>query len=306
MPIISSFAPDRNLMELIEKVRSFGAGLGVKEDTVAYLASDITANATTFSVDDASKFSAGWLEIDLEMIRIKSVDLQANTITLAPAGRGYRGTVAAQHSAGAEVLFKPIMARSVVAREINREIAGLYPTLAGIDTLDITTGSPTVMAYGIPADADAVVDVRRKDPLGNWVRVRSWETEFSVNTDDFPTGAAVVLGEPLPLGTAVQVVFSRRPRLLTGLNDAFSGTGLPDGAADVVELGAIVRLLPAFDIGRLSNLTVSENEAQSLRLQGTSGGSITTRELKAQYAARLDAEQRAFAKKYPPRLHRVS
>ena len=304
MPIISSSSPDRSLLDLIEKVRSFGSGLGLKEDTVAYLTSDISATDTTIPVDDASNLSAAFVEIDLELIRVKSINTQANTITLAAAGRGYRGTTAAQHAAGTEVLFKPIMPRSVVAREINREIAGLYPTLVGIDSTDVTIASPTVTAYEIPEDADAVIDVRRKDALGNWQRVRSWETEYAVSTTDFPSGQCVVLGEVLPAGSAVQVVFARRPILLTGLDDHFSATGLPDGAADVVELGAMVRLLPAFDMARLSNLTVSENDIQAARQAGS--GSIIARELKAQYAVRLDAEQRAFAKKYPPRLHRVS
>lgn len=306
MPIISSSSPDHSLRDLVEKVRSFGTGLGSKDDRVAYLSSDISSTDTTIQVDDASPFSAGWVEIGLELIRIKSVDKTSNLITLAPGGRGYRGTTAAQHLAGSEVLFTPTLPRSTVTNEINREIAGMYPLITGVDSVEATITNVAQPAYEIPSDAEAVLDVRWRDLVGYWHRVNSWETEFGVNALDFPSGQCLRLGQMLQAGTTVQIVYAKRPKPLTGLDDPFSSTGLPDGVVDVVELGTLLRLLPAFDMGRLSSLTISENDVASQRIRLADGGTVISREIKAQYQFRLANERQAFAKKYPPRLHRVS
>lgn len=304
MPIISSLSSDHTLSDLVEKIRAYGAGLGFKDDRVGYLSSDVASGDTTIPVDDASQFAAGWYEIDLELIRVKGVNTQSNQITVAPGGRGYRGTQATAHTAGTEIQFTPIMPRSIVTDEINREIVGAYPLICGIDTHEEVVDDATVLSYGIPADAEAVLDVRQRNIRGEWYRVTSWETEFSASATDFPTGCYVRVGQPIPAGNTLQVVYAKRPSQLTGLDDHFSATGLPDSYIDVVELGVLVRLLPAFDMARLSNLTVPENDISAQRQIG--GGTIISRDLKAQYQARLLAERAAFAKKYPPRLHRVS
>ena len=59
------------------------------------------------------------------------------TLTLAPFGRGYRGTQPSEHAINTQVTFDPAFPRAEIKRSINQSVAALYPTLFRIQTVDV-------------------------------------------------------------------------------------------------------------------------------------------------------------------------
>lgn len=91
------------LGSLVEGILDHLYGHSAQQDAVTSLSGALDATATSFTVDDADVLSAGLIEIDSELMRVKSVDLASNLVTLTPTGRGQRGSTASTHADGAEV-----------------------------------------------------------------------------------------------------------------------------------------------------------------------------------------------------------
>ena len=102
-----------------------------RQDQATFLVSDIGSTDLTFTVDDGTVLTRGLVEIDDELIWVDSFDRTTNTATVPSYGRGFRDTQATTHSAGARVTIAPSFPRSVVERNINLAIDGVYPDLFG-------------------------------------------------------------------------------------------------------------------------------------------------------------------------------
>lgn len=281
-----------SLRSLVEGVLDHLYGHSAQLDNVAALTADMSSSDTSLTVDDASGMSAGLVEIDMELMRVRSVDLASNKIDLHPSGRGIRGSLAAAHKAGAEVRIQPIMPYASVVREVNAELQALYPRIVAVDTVDIeSTGVAT--AYELPPDASMVLDVRWLDHDNEWQRIRKWELEADSSTR--------VLRVDAPSGT-VRVLTGRRYRPLSSLDDSLSAAGAPDAVEDIIRMGAVLRLLPSMDIARLSVIT-----AQAVNAGGGSpqpgAGIMVAREIKQQYLARIEQETASFRQLFPARCH---
>lgn len=286
---------------LIESVIATLYGQTAVQDRTTALAQDIGATDTTFTVTDAQFMKMGLIEIDSELIRVQKVDPSSGVVTLFPTGRGMRATLASPHSNGAEIRIQPIMTYSAVAREIQAELNNLYPAISWVSTFEFTSSLGPVLAYGIPADASVILDVRYKDTWGNWQRARAWEVEYNQNPTDFPTGVALRVSLPRP-STLVRVIYGKPFGPLLNMTDTLSGAGVPASVEDVLRLGATIRLLPSFDLARLSAITVPGNDAANRQPQPNTGVNVG-RELARQYQMRLTQEANNFRLTYPVRVH---
>lgn len=300
MPIISyPSTSDQTLENLVEGVLSTLYGQTSQQDSFTSLEADISSTDLTFTVDDASSLSVGLIEVDMEIMRIAKVDVATNLVTLHPRGRGRRATVAAAHTAGAEVRMQPIIPYSSVVREIRAELSNLYPSICQVSSVEFTSNA-THVAYELPADARMVLDVRYKDTQGEWERVRVWEVEFSQNTTDFPTGVALRL--QVPTQSTIRVIYGKPFGVLNELTDTLSAAGIPQSCEDILRIGAVIRLLPSLDIARLSATTASGADAAARQPQpGT--GIMVARELRAQHKDRVESEVSVFRQTYPARIH---
>lgn len=298
MPLLSS---SLTFGDLIESVLSTLYGQGAVQDRTATLAQDIGPTDTTFTVDNAQFMEAGLIEIDTELMKVQKADPASNTITVVASGRGARATVASAHSNGAEIRMQPLMSYSAVAREIQAELNNLYPQISWVQTVEFVSGNGTTFAYGVPSDVGVILDVRYKDIWGNWQRVRGWEIEYNQNPVDFPTGVAlrVILPDP---NLTVRVIYGKPFGQLAELTDTLAAAGVPASVEDVLRLGATIRLLPSFDVARLSATTVPGNDAANRQPQPNTGV-IVGRELARQYQARLTQEANNFRLTYPVRCH---
>jgi hypothetical protein len=288
--------------DLVEEILSEIQGYTASPDQITSLTADITSGATTFQVDDASGLSAGLVEVGEELMWVRSVDDTSGTVQTIPAGRGWRGTPATAHAAGTVVSVSPAVPRSAVIRAINNTIRSLYPAIYAIATTEFVYTDYTKLGWDIPAEAESVIDVRFKDPLGNWQTVKHWSVENSMDLTDHTTGTVLRLAG-VPSGYTVQVVYGRRPAVLTSLTQDWTDTGLTGGARDLLTLGSIARLLPALDVSRLSVTYAAADEMDQPRPLG-SALSIA-KQYKADYLARLAEERDALNRRYPARWHRV-
>ena len=286
--------------DLIEEILSNLQGYSAAPDQVTSVSAAVGVSETSITVDDATQLGRGLIEIGTELMWVQTVNSTANSLTILPKGRGWRGTTATPHSTGDTVVVSPAMPRSVVAREINNHVRSLYPDVFAVQSTQFTFNNVGKTGWGIPVEAVAILDVRWKDFRGNWQRIRSWEAENGCDLVDFPTGRCVRL-TGIPVGRPVQVVYAITPNTLTSESDLFSTTGLTDSAKDLVVLGTMARVVPNLDVSRLSVEYVPAGEMGQARPHG---GAITlAKYFEAKYAQRLRQERTALNQKYPARIH---
>jgi len=285
---------------LVEQVRHHLSGLDARPETVGALSAPLTSTATSFVVDAASSLPQGdLLEVDMEQMRVKTASQTDNTVTLWPFGRGYRGTTAAAHAAGAEVRFSPSWPASTVAREINGVLAEIYPTVYAVK--EHVTTVPADGAIDVPADATGVISV--------WVENRTvstqWDREdrWDFNPDSTTTGRGLRIGGYHSTGDALRIVYSAAPapfNLDGALSQDFATvTGLQDRLTDLLSLGVARRLAPMLDLGRLSAVAASPTDRDP-----NTGGS-QARLLHSLFLSRLDQEAAVLKREHPIRRHMV-
>lgn len=287
---------------LIDEVIAKLQGYTMINDQLCSLAASISSSDTSPTVDEANVVSRGIIEIDQELIYVSSVG--GTTLTVPDWGRGFKGTTAAAHSAGAAVTVAPSYPRSIVAREVNNAIRELWPTLFAPKTTDLTITSVD-WQYELPADCERIVSVEWKfqDPDG-WHPMDGWELTASALTTDFSTGKFISISDPLAAGSSCHVTYAARPTLMTDEDDEFAATtGLPASARDLATLGAALRLAHWVDAARMAVTTVPEDALA----QGRQVGNAVAfgRDLRSQYRERLERERQAQALLYPVRTHKV-
>ncbi|KJK12579.1 hypothetical protein UB45_07835 [Terrabacter sp. 28] len=284
------------LGSLVEGILVSLYGQTSQTDSAASLVEDISASALSFKVDDPSDFSAGYVEIDTELIRVISVDLSTAVVTIAPRGRGHRGTVAAAHTAGAEVRIQPIVPYRSVIRDVQAELATIYPRISATCSHEFTP-DPSVHSYTLPTDAGLVLDVRYLDNTNEWQRVRDWGVEHGGS-------AGPVLRIPSIPGSTVRVIYGKPFGQLANLTDPLAAAGIPESLEDVIRYGVLCRILPTLDIARLS-VTATAGSDMNNRPPTPGTGVMVARELRAAYRERLDQEIKTFRSYFPVRLHRI-
>ena len=289
--------------DVVEEILSVLQGYTMSPDQMTYLTSDLSPTDLSLAVAAYNTGSAvnpglgaGLVEVGDELIWIDNYDDATSTLTALPRGRGWRGTTASAHESGETVVISPLVPRHRVKSAVNDTLASLWPLLYGVAQDEFTYTSGTQVAWPVPADCEQVLDVRYRDRNGNWERVRKWETERS------PSGAEVRLCG-VEHGATVRVVYGKRPTLLTAETDDFTATGLPLSAKDVVVFGALAKLVPALDAGRLGVQYVPADELDQPRQMGTA--MAIAREFKQEYATALQREQAAVQALYPARLHQT-
>jgi hypothetical protein len=305
MPIIfDPAAPDipavTTFDDVIEEVTSNLQGYTAATDQVTYLTSTCGVSDLGVTVADASILSRGIIEIDTELMWVTQSSPGAQSFTILPAGRGWRGTVAAIHPTGTTVTAAPAVPRFIVRREIVNQINSLYPGVYSVNSMEFTYNNVLQIGWPLPAEAADVLDVRWKDYNGNWQRIRTWELENGADTTDFPTGVTIRF-HGIPQGRTVQVVYATIPTVPVSDTDLFSTTGLSAGAKDLVVLGTMARIVPMMDVSRLTVAYVPVEEMSQNRPAG--GALAVGKYLEAKYAMRLQQERAILNSNFPARVH---
>ena len=291
------------LNNLIDDVQLDLAGFTYRQDRATYLVTAATSSDLVLNVATTDNIAKGIIEIDDEMMWVDSYDRQANTITIAPFGRGYNGTTAAAHAASTKVVITPTFPRQVVKRAINDTISSVYPKVFATSSSAVTfLASRTT--YAIPADAVQILSMAWQSvgPTKEWLPIRQWRWDPIAYGPAFPTGKTVSIYDNVLPGRTINVIYSHMPVALSNNTDDFENvSGLPSSMRDVIIYGSAWRLSSYLDPARNSITTPASDEIDTKRPYGT--GTTVTKNLQALYLQRLEEESLKQKLQFPTRVH---
>lgn len=276
-----------------------------RQDQATYLTAPLTATALSFQVADGSVLTRGLVEIDDELIWVDKFDRSTNTATIPTYGRGFRDTVAATHTSGARVTITPSFPRSVIKRNINTAIDGVYPDLFGTYYTSFSWQAART-TYQLPQEAISILGCSWQTigPSKEWLPVRHYRIDKMANPVTWNTGKTISIREGIIPGRTVMVTYSKKPTPLQYDTDDFTMTGLPDSAREVIVLGAAYRTAFYLDLGRVPAATAEADAQQGNDPVGTAVN--IGRAIQALYQQRLLVEVRRLQEQFPPRTHYTS
>ena len=292
-------------IDLINETNLALTGYTNRQDQATYLTAPITATATTFTVADGTVLTRGIVEIDDELIWVDSFDRTSNTATIPAYGRGFRDTVATTHTAGTRVTISPSFPRSVIRRNLNLAIDGVYPDLFGTyyTTFNWQAARTT---YPLPQEAIDILGCSWQTigPSKEWLPVRHYRVDRMANPTTWNTGKTVSIREGIIPGRPVMVTYTKKPTVLQYDSDDFTMTGLSESAREVIILGAAYRTAMYLDMGRVPAQTAEADSAQGTDPIGSAAN--IGRVLQQMYQQRLLVEVRRLQEQFPPRTHYTS
>jgi hypothetical protein len=234
---------------------------------------------------------------------VDAVDSTSQNLGVPPFGRGYNGSTAAAHDAGARVTSAPMFPRVLVKQAINDAIRSVYPDLYGVAATSITY-SPAQNTYALPTGAEDVLAVswQTVGPSEEWLPLRRYRVDKSADTTEFASGASLSVYDAINPGRTIRVVYTKQPTALSSASDEFTTiTGLPASCEDVIRLGAAYRMIPFLDSPHLQGFSAEMDFGSNMRPVG--GSAQLARFMLQLYQVRLQEEQRRLAVQYPPRQH---
>jgi len=293
-------------IDLINETNLALTGYTNRQDQATFLTSDLSATATTFVVADGTVLTRGIVEIDDELIWVDSFDRTSNTATIPAYGRGFRDTTPTTHTAGTRVTIAPSFPRSVIRRNINLAIDGVYPDLFGTYYTQFNWQAART-SYALPQEAVDILGCSWQTigPSREWLPVRHYRVDRMANPGVWNTGKTVSIREGIIPGRPVMVTYTKKPTPLQYDTDDFATTtGLPDSSREVIILGAAYRTAMYLDLGRVPAATAEADSQQS----NDPIGSATNigRVLQQMYQQRLLVEVRRLQEQFPPRTHYTS
>ena len=301
------------LEQLTDRVDTLLHGYTVNMESTTWLTGAITTTTqTTISVYDSNVVSRGFVQIGDEIMYVNSTNNIDNIITLAPWGRGQRGTLATTHDNSSRVMVSPLFPRFEIKRAINDTLNSMYPSIFAIGQYQF----PYIAArttYDLPDLVENVLSVTHHviGPSKEWLPVRAWQLDRTANPGEWGTGGN--FGKTLGIysavvpGRTVNVAFSKRPTLfnitaLPSVNQEYSTvTGMPDYSEDVVIYGAAFRMISFLDPSRLGALSAEADVLDNQR--GARSGENASRFLFNVYNTRLNEVAENQRRQFPIRSH---
>lgn len=287
------------LGDLVTEVRYLLRSYTGQHDRTTYTTAGIDADDLTIGVDDGDVVATGMVEIDDELIWIKSAS--AGTLTVPPFGRGYQGSTAAAHDTNAQLIVDPVFPKQGIKQAIAETALALYPDLFQVKATEFTY-SPAQSSYDLETDVDRVLDVSFQEvgPSGYWRPLKRYTLDTHANTTAFPSGNALHLHEAAGAGRTVRVLYAARFEEIADAADTLVGAGFAESMRDVLAYGACYRLVQFLEPARLSLSSVENQERSQYSAPGAA--SALTRQLLALYERRVEQERKRLQTKYPLRL----
>ena len=273
------------------------------QDVATSLSADLSASATTLQISDTTAISRGVIEIGDELMWVDTVNTNTGAITIAPYGRGYRGTEAIAHSTGDRVVSSPLFPRKIVSDSINDAIRSVYPELFAVGETTINY-QPSINTYSLPAGALDIIQIswQTTGPSKEWLPVRRMRVDKHAATSVFDTGVSFSIYDHIVPGRPMRIVYTKEPSALVNPSDEFTTTtGLPRSCEDLIRLGASYRLVPFFDSPHLSGSSAEADFSSQQR--GVGSSAQLSRYLLQMYQLRLAEEVRGLQHVYPNRSY---
>lgn len=293
--------------ELTERVDTLLHGYTMNSESSTWLTTSATSSTTSLTVADVSQIGRGYIQINDEILYVSSVAQASNTITLAPWGRGQRGTTAAAHSSSDKVTMSPLFPRNEIKRAINDTVKAMYPAVFATGQYEFSYVAART-TYDVPDAVEQILNITHKviGPSYEWLPVRAYQFDRMANPTAYGTdgaiGKSVSVFSPITPGQKVNIVYAKRPTAFSSGSQEFATqTGLPDYAEDVVVYGAAFRMVSFLDPSRLGPQSAAADVLD--QQQGSRSGESATRFLFNIYQQRLNEVAENQRRQYPVRSH---
>ena len=289
-------------LDLINETNLALTGYTNRQDQATYLTAPMASGDLSFTVADGTVLTRGLVEIDDELIWVDSFDRSTNTATIPQYGRGFRDTTAQSHTAGTRVTIAPSFPRSVIRRNINLAIDGVYPDLFGT-FYTIFNWQAARTTYVLPQEAIDILGASWQTigPSKEWLPIRHYRVDRMANPIYWGSGKTVSIREGIIPGRPVMITYTKKPTTLQYDTDDFTMSGLSESAREVIVLGAAYRTAMYLDLGRVPAATAEADAQQGNDPVGSAAN--IGRVLQQMYQQRLLVEVRRLQEQYPPRTH---
>ncbi len=211
--------------------------------------SDDTAFVMTY---DLGGLRAGTVfEIDSELVYVWEATSGNKTVTVE---RGYMGTTAAAHTAGAIVVLNPRFPKSQMLEALNQDLDDLSSPLNGLfrvvsTDLDYNGADRQINLTGATSIID-LLDVRLRYLATDYPVIRKVRLQRDLPTSDFASGFALVFDESVMAGT-LRVRYKAPFARVSAVSDSLqSVANLPVTMEDILEMGVMSRMLSTREVKR--------------------------------------------------------
>lgn len=269
------------------------------------LSAGISASATTvvmsYDLDGIRKGQV--FEIDSELFYVWEATAGTKTLTVE---RGFNGTTAATHSAGAIVTVNPRFPRAQILEAINDELQDLSSPMHGLFKVesydfDYTSSNQIVNMDSVRNIIDLIgVHIRITDDQYDWIRKVKLMRDLP--TDDFPSGFGLKFQERNTNGRMRVVYKAPFTPLTVETQNLVAWAGLPESCLDIVNMGVQIRLVSPREMKR----SFTESQGDTRRPDEVPPGSVSNsvNNLIRMRRDRIIAEAARLARQYPTFLAR--
>lgn len=269
-------------------------------------AGTVTVNATTVSfLYDMGGLRAGSVfQIDSELFYVWDVSTGAKTATVE---RGWNGTTAATHAAGAITIVNPKFPRAQILEAINAELDDLSSPMNGlfqVKSLEVNYSGQWSMV-NIPT-TDTIIDliaVQLRYIATDYPTIRKVRLIRDLPNDDFNSGYALRLDEQVRPGRMHIVYKAPFTNLTSETQNIQNISGLPTSCEDILIMGAQIRLVNPREVKR--NFTESQGDTRRAEEVGSGAVSNSINNLMRMRRDRITSEAAKLARQYPTILSRI-
>jgi hypothetical protein len=264
------------------------------------LATTVTSSDTSIvmSYDLAGLRAGSVFEIDSELMYIWVAESGSKTLTVE---RGYLGTTAAAHTAGALAILNPRFPQQQLLDSFNQELDDLSSPSNGLfqvvtASVDYNGADRQVNLTSATTIID-LIDVRLRYLASDYPVLRGVRLSRDLPTSDFASGFALTFDEVSMAGTLRVRYKAPFVRASTTSSDIQSVCLMPINMEDIVEMGVMARMLAVREIKR----NFIESQGDTRRSDEVPAGSISnsvTNILRIR-RDRIIAEASKLARQYP-------
>jgi hypothetical protein len=217
------------------------------------LASSVDSDDTAFVMSyDLAGLRAGTVfEVDSELVYVWEATSGSKSVTVE---RGYGGTTAAAHTAGAIVTLNPRFPKAQMLEALNQDIDDMSSPLNGLfrvvsTDVDYNGADRQINLTGATSIID-LLDVRLRYLATDYPVIRKVRLQRDLPTSDFASGFALVFDESVMAGTLRVRYKAPFVRVSTISDSLQSVANIPVTMEDILEMGVMSRMLSMREVKR--------------------------------------------------------
>jgi hypothetical protein len=276
------------------------------QEQITWLAQAMTALDTSFLVDigTSNSVTRGLVQIDDELLIVNNFNTQVGLVNVAAGtnGRGVENTTAVFHDLNAIVTMDPDFPRQRITEAINDTIQATYPDLYVMSAFEFPKTAARY-EYQMPAEAEGVYKVTA-DTIGpSKVKFQAQRWRFNSQAQNDPasgltTNKTLEVMDQIVPGRTIRAMYTKKPGTLTSNSDPFEATtGYPERYIDMIQFGAVARLLSGVEPARLQQKSVESTERAPL--VPTGAATSASRYFWQLYQQRFDQEVERLHQLFP-------